>query len=188
MHFRACLFFWNELSFTCLRLLFSSISTKECAISISAFTLKMWTPLSIAWLSWRSFCTLIHFFCAFLVGAELNAQRRAGRSVALSPQPLCLWMYVVALMAALGFHLENGLVQFLQSASLGWYSGELCSLGRWFVPISNLAVSELASIFLLCGAAYHYLNSLKQVRCFLYVYTCLVGFWIGESETAAGMS
>lgn len=65
--------------------------------------------------------------------------RRELAQVQLSLQPflLVLWgVDVVALVAGLGFHLEMDLYSFC-SDTLGWRSGELCSLDRRFVPITN---------------------------------------------------
>lgn len=78
-----------------------------------------------------------------------------------------------ALTAALGFHLGSGLLlQLLQSAGLGWHPGELCSLDGWFVPTSSTGSAWTCLRFplYLCGAAYHYLGSLKHSGLFP---TCL---------------
>lgn len=219
MHFRACLFIWVELSsFTCLRFPFSSALPKEHTISISASILKMW---SLYWWSTVELEELLHldafllhsFLGCWAACSKESWQKCSSESPAFSAAgynanricsllffkyvtPKCgktfcgAWMWW-ALIAALVFHLESGLLlQLLQSASLGWHSGELCSLDRWFVPISNTCSAWTCLHFplYLCGVAYHYLNALKQPGCFPRVYACLVCFWIGESETMASAS
>lgn len=64
---------------------------------------KYEAPIDVAW---RSFCTLMHFFCISSVDDELPVQQRTGTSAAQSPAFSAGSVGVVALIAGLGFHLK----------------------------------------------------------------------------------